>query len=150
MNARRALLLITVFVGGMTSLGVELTAARLLDPFFGNSLIIWAVLIGMVLLYLTVGYYLGGKWADRQPYHRLLYQITAWAAFLIGVVPFIARPVLLWSVQGFAQYSAGILAGSLLGVVVLFSVPVILLGCVSPFAIRLSMAIALASIPDPV
>ncbi len=139
MNVRRVLLLITVFVGGMTSLGVELTAARLLDPYFGNSLIIWAVLIGMVLLYLTVGYYVGGRWADRKPYHRVLYQITAWAAFLIGLAPFLARPVLLWSVRGFAEYSAGILAGSLLGVVVLFSVPIILLGCVSPFAIRLSM-----------
>jgi spermidine synthase len=139
-KAKRTLLLITVFVGGMTSLGVELAAARLLDPFFGNSLIIWAVLIGMVLLYLTVGYYIGGKWADRSPYYRVLYQITAWAAFLIGIVPFVARPVLLWSVQGFAEYSAGILAGSLLGVVALFSIPVTLLGCVSPFAIRLSMA----------
>jgi len=138
-NAKRALLLLTVFIGGMTSLGVELTASRLLDPFFGNSLIIWAVLIGMVLLYLTVGYYVGGKWADRKPYYRVLYQITAWSAFLIGVVPFVARPVLLWSVQGFAQYSAGILAGSLLGVVALFSIPITLLGCVSPFAIRLSM-----------
>ncbi|HSR30398.1 MAG TPA: fused MFS/spermidine synthase [Anaerolineae bacterium] len=139
MNAKRTLLLIAVFVGGMSSLGVELTAARLLDPFFGNSLIIWAVLIGMVLLYLTVGYYVGGKWADRKPYHRVLYQITAWSAFLIGVIPFVARPVLLWSVQGFAQYSAGILAGSLFGVIALFSVPITLLGCVSPFAIRLSM-----------
>jgi predicted membrane-bound spermidine synthase len=138
-KAKRTLLLIAVFVGGMTSLGVELTAARLLDPFFGNSLIIWAVLIGMVLLYLTVGYYVGGKWADRKPYYRVLYQIIVWSAFLIGVIPFVARPVLLWSVQGFAQYSAGILAGSLLGVVALFSVPVTLLGCVSPFAIRLSM-----------
>jgi spermidine synthase len=139
-KAKRTLLLITVFVGGMTSLGVELAAARLLDPFFGNSLIIWAVLIGMVLLYLTVGYYVGGKWADRSPHYRVLYQITAWAAFLIGIVPFVARPVLLWSVQGFAEYSAGILVGSLLGVVALFSIPVTLLGCVSPFAIRLSMA----------
>ena len=139
MKAKRTLLLLTVFVGGMTSLGVELTASRLLDPFFGNSLIIWAVLIGMVLLYLTVGYYVGGKWADRKPYYRVLYQITTWSAFLIGIVPFIARPVLLWSVQGFAEYSAGILAGSLLGVVALFSIPVTLLGCVSPFAIRLSM-----------
>ena len=94
----------------------------------------------MVLLYLTVGYYVGGKWADRKPYYRVLYQITAWAALLIGLVPFVARPVLLWSVQGFAQYSAGILAGSLLGVIALFSVPITLLGCVSPFAIRLSMA----------
>ena len=140
MNARRVLLLITVFVAGMVSLGVELTAARLLDPFFGNSLIIWAVLIGIVLLYLTVGYYVGGNWADRKPYYRVLYQIAAWAAFLIGVVPFVARPVLLWSMQGFAEYSAGILVGSLLGVVALFSIPVTLLGCVSPFAIRLSMA----------
>ena len=140
MKAKRTLLLITVFVAGMTSLGVELTAARLLDPFFGNSLIIWAVLIGTVLLYLTVGYYVGGRWADRKPYHRVLYQITAWASLLIGLAPFIARPVLSWSVQGFAQYSIGILAGSLLGVIALFSVPVTLLGCVSPFAIRLSMA----------
>jgi predicted membrane-bound spermidine synthase len=126
-----------VFVGGVTSLGVELTASRLLDPFFGNSLIIWAVLIGMVLLYLTVGYYVGGKWADRKPYDRVMFQIAAWGAFLIGVVPFIARPILAWSVRGFAEYSAGILAGSLLGVVLLFAIPVTLLGCLSPFAIRL-------------
>jgi spermidine synthase len=139
MKAKRTLLLSVVFVGGMTSLGVELTASRLLDPFFGNSIIIWAVLIGMVLLYLTVGYYLGGKWADWQPYERVLYQISAWAAFLIGLVPFLARPVLLWSVRGFAQYSAGILVGSLLGVVALFAVPITLLGCISPFAIRLAV-----------
>jgi len=136
-NIRRLLILLVVFVGGMTSLGAELTAARLLDPFFGNSLIIWAVLIGMVLLYLTVGYYVGGKWADRQPHDRVMFQIAAWAAFLVGLVPFIARPVLAWSVRGFAEYSAGILAGSLLGVVLLFAVPITLLGCISPFAIRL-------------
>jgi spermidine synthase len=124
----------------MTTLGAELAASRLLDPYFGNSLIIWAVLIGMVLLYLTVGYYVGGKWADRKPYHRVLYQITAWSAFLIGLSPFVSRPVLLWSVRGFSEYSAGILAGSLLGVIALFSVPITLLGCVSPFAIRLVMA----------
>ncbi len=139
MKVKRIWLFLVVFFGGVTSLGVELSASRLLDPYFGNSIIIWAVLIGLVLLYLTAGYYLGGKWADRRPEHRVLYQITAWAAFLIGVAPFVARPVLLWSVEGFAGYSAGILAGSLLGVVALFSVPVTLLGCVSPFAIRLAM-----------
>jgi spermidine synthase len=136
-NVRRLLILLVVFFGGVTSLGVELSASRLLDPFFGNSLIIWAVLIGMVLLYLTVGYYIGGKWADRKPHERVLYQITAWSAFLLGLVPFVARPVLAWSVRGFAEYSAGILAGSLLGVVLLFAVPITLVGCVSPFAIRL-------------
>jgi predicted membrane-bound spermidine synthase len=138
-NIKRTLLLLVVFFGGMTTMGAEMSASRLLDPFFGNSLIIWAVLIGLVLLYLTLGYYVGGKWADRRPRHRVLYQIAAWAAFLVGLVPWVARPVLLWSVQGFAQYSAGILVGSLLGVIALFALPITLLGCVSPFVIRLAV-----------
>jgi predicted membrane-bound spermidine synthase len=136
---RNVYLLLTVFVAGMTSLGVELSAARLLDPFFGNSIIIWANLIGLVLIYLSIGYWLGGRWADQDPRESTLYQITAWAAFAVGVIPFISTPILRWSAQGFVNYNVGVLVGSLLGVLVLFSVPVTLLGCVSPFAIRLSV-----------
>ncbi|MFQ6013818.1 MAG: spermidine synthase [Anaerolineae bacterium] len=132
-------LLLVVFVSGMTTLAVELSASRLLGPFFGTSLIIWSVLIGLVLIYLTVGYYIGGRWADRHPHEATLYQITAWAAFAIGLIPFISRPILRYSLEGFATFSAGILIGSLLGVIILFSAPLILLGCVSPFAIRLAM-----------
>lgn len=124
----------------MTTLGVELSASRLLDPFFGNSLVIWAAIIGLMLLYLTAGYFIGGRWADRDPRPSTLFQITAWGAFLVGVVPFISAPVLRWSVQGFADYHVGILAGSLIGVLVLFSLPITLLGTVSPFAIRLALS----------
>ena len=112
----------------MTSLAVEMSASRLLDPFFGNSQIVWAAIIGLILLYLTVGYFIGGRWADRDPRSSTLFQIIAWGAFLVGLVPFIAAPVLRWSVQGLAQFNAGILAGSLVGVLVLFSVPITLLG----------------------
>jgi predicted membrane-bound spermidine synthase len=136
---RNAYLLLTVFVAGMTSLGVELSAARLLDPFFGNSIIIWANLIGLILIYLSVGYWIGGRWADQDPRESTLFQITAWAAFAVGVIPLVSTPILRWSVIGFASYNVGILAGSLLGVLVLFSVPMTLLGCVSPFAIRLAV-----------
>jgi len=135
----RRFLLLTVFVGGMTTMAVEMSASRLLDPYFGNSLLIWTALIGLVLIYLTVGYYVGGKLADRLPHHSTLFQITAWAAFLIGIVPFVARPVLRFAVIGFAEYSVGILLGSLLSIMLLFAAPVTLLGCVSPFAIRLAM-----------
>lgn len=121
----------------MTTLGVELSASRLLDPFFGNSLIIWATIIGLMLLYLTVGYFIGGRWADRDPRPSTLFQITAWAAFLIGLVPFISAPVLRWSVSGFATYDIGILLSSFIGVLIIFSLPITLLGMVSPFAIRL-------------
>lgn len=139
MLKRHGYLLLTVFFGGMTTLGVELSASRLLDPFFGNSLIIWANLIGLVLIYLTVGYYVGGRWADQDPRESTLFQITAWASFTVGLIPFIAAPILRWSVQGFATYNAGLLVGSLLGVLILFSVPITLMGTVSPFAIRLSL-----------
>lgn len=123
----------------MTTLGVELSASRLMDPFFGNSLIIWASIIGLMLLYLTAGYFIGGRWADRDPRESTLFQITAWGAFLVGLIPYVSTPVLRWSVAGFADYSIGILAGSFLGVLVLFSLPITLLGTVSPFAIRLAL-----------
>ncbi|MEM7347675.1 MAG: fused MFS/spermidine synthase [Chloroflexota bacterium] len=139
MQTHKNYLLFTVFISGLTTLGVELSASRLLDPFFGNSLVIWATIIGLMLLYLTVGYFIGGRWADRDPRASTLFQITAWGAFIVGLIPLVASPVLRWSVSGFASYNVGILLGSLTGVLILFSVPITLLGTVSPFAIRLAL-----------
>lgn len=139
MQKRKDYLLLTVFISGMTTLGVELSASRLIDPFFGNSLVIWAAIIGLMLLYLTAGYVIGGRWADRDPRESTLFQITAWGAFLVGLVPFFSAPVLRFSVLGFADYDVGILLGSLTGVLILFSLPITLLGMVSPFAIRLAL-----------
>ncbi len=139
MRAGRTSLLLIVFVSGMTTMAVEMSASRLLAPYFGDSLLIWSVLIGLILIYLTIGYYLGGHLADRSPQESTLYQITAWAAFIIGLVPFMARPVLRLSAWGFVGYNVALLLGSLLGVVLLFAIPVTLLGCVSPFAIRLAV-----------
>jgi spermidine synthase len=133
----RRLLLILVFVSGMASLGVEFGASRLLAPYFGTSLYVWGVLIGLILIYLSAGYVIGGRLADRHPRDSLLYQITAWAGLWIGIIPLVSYPILLLSQQGFKQISVGLVAGTLFAVVLLFAVPVILLGCVSPFAIRL-------------
>jgi len=130
-------LYLLVFVAGMSGLAVELSAARLLDPYFGNSLIIWANLIGLILLYLSAGYVLGGWLVDRMPREELLYEIVAWAALGIGLVPTLAPTVLRLVVGGFADYDWALLAGSFLGVMVLFAVPVTLLGAVSPFVIGL-------------
>jgi len=121
----------------MASLGVEFGASRLLAPYFGTSLAVWGVLIGLVLIYLSIGYVIGGRLADRRPHPDLLFQLTAWAGLWIGLIPLVAYPILLQSQQGFAMLSIGLVLGTLLSVVLLFAVPVILLGCVSPFAIRL-------------
>ncbi|MCS7260272.1 MAG: fused MFS/spermidine synthase [Anaerolineae bacterium] len=139
MSQRKGGLLVLVFTAGMTGLGVELAAARLLDPFFGNSIVVWANLIGLVLIYFSLGYWIGGRWADRDPRETTLYQLCAWAGLGVGIIPWVAAPILHWSVQGLAQFDFGILLGSFLGVLALFSVPMTLLGCVSPFAIRLAV-----------
>jgi spermidine synthase len=134
---RTRLLLLLVFVSGMASLGIEFGASRLLAPYFGTSLYVWGVLIGLVLIYLSAGYLIGGRLADRRPDDALLYQLTAWAGLWIGIIPLVSYPILLASQQGFRELSVGLVAGTLLAVLVMFAVPVILLGCVSPFAIRL-------------
>ena len=134
---RRELLLVLVFIGGATSLGIEFAAARLLAPFFGQSLFIWGILIGLILIYLTIGYYVGGRVADRRPDPVLLYQITAAAGLATGLIPVVSHPILMLSQTGFSQLSVGLVLGTLLAVVVLFALPVILLGMVSPFVIRL-------------
>ena len=80
---------------------------------------------------------IGGRLADRHPREEVLYQITAWAGLWIGIIPLVSYPILLISQQGFKELSVGLVAGTLFAVVILFAAPVVLLGCVSPFAIRL-------------
>src|SRR6195256_1903480 len=121
----------------MASLGVESGPSRVLAPYLGPSLYVWGVLIGLILIYLSAGYVIGGRLADRHPRAEVLYQITAWAGLWIGVIPLVSYPILLASQQGFRDLSVGLVAGTLLAVVLLFAGAVILLGCVSPFAIRL-------------
>ena len=89
------------------------------------------------MIYLTVGYWLGGGWPTAIRAPRVLYGITAVAGFAVGLIPVLLAPILSWSLDGFNSYSVGIFYGSLVGVIILFSVPLILLGFVSPFAIRL-------------
>ncbi|HEU5377443.1 MAG TPA: fused MFS/spermidine synthase [Ktedonobacteraceae bacterium] len=133
------MLLLLVFVEGACALAVEISASRLLAPYFGTSLFIWANLIGLILLYLTVGYYVGGRFADRYPSAAVLYTLTIAAACVIALIPLIARPIMAWSQSSFATYSVGVFYGSLASVILLFAIPVILLSCVSPFAIRLQV-----------
>ncbi|MGZ5340976.1 MAG: fused MFS/spermidine synthase, partial [Solirubrobacterales bacterium] len=75
-----------VFVVGSASLGAEIAAARLMAPFFGASTIVWANTIGVVLVALSVGYWLGGRIADRNPELRGLCLLVLGAAALLAVV----------------------------------------------------------------
>lgn len=127
------------FMSGMVTLAVELSASRLLGNVFGTSNLVWANVIGLMLLYLTVGYFVGGRWADRSPYRTTLYRILLWGAFLSAIIPLIARPILQVAAVAFGGFDAALALGSFVAVLVLFAVPVTLLGTVSPFVIRLAV-----------
>ena len=138
-NTLKRTLFITVFFSGLATLGIELSAERLIGSVFGTSNLVWASIIGLILIYLTAGYALGGRWADKSPKFETMYGILVWGGFLAGIVPLIARPVLRVAANGFDQLQLGVLFGSFSAVLILLSVPVTLLGMISPFAIRLAV-----------
>jgi spermidine synthase len=133
------LVMVMVFVVGAASLGTEIAAARLLAPWFGASTVIWANTIATVLVALSAGYWLGGRLADRGPSLRGLSALILAAGVLLAVVPFVSGPFLRRSVEAFDEISVGAFLGSLVAVSALVAVPVVLLGTVSPYAIRLSV-----------
>jgi spermidine synthase len=128
-----------VFVVGAGSLGAEISAARLLAPYFGASTIIWANTIATVLVALSAGYAIGGRLADRHASLRGLCAIVLVAAALLALVPFVADPFLRLSVKALGALSVGAFLGSLGAVLVLVAVPVMLLGTIAPYANRLSL-----------
>ncbi|MCB0055706.1 MAG: fused MFS/spermidine synthase, partial [Caldilineaceae bacterium] len=128
-----------IFCTGAATLGMELSASRLLEPAFGNNQIVWAALIGLILFYLALGAWLGGVLADRYPQRRALDLTVTLGAVGIALVPLLSTPVLRMAAGGLARFDSGLLAGALLAVLLLFAVPATLLGTATPWAIRLSV-----------
>jgi spermidine synthase len=128
-----------VFAVGAGSLGAEIAAARLLAPWFGASTIVWANTIAVVLVALSIGYALGGGFADRDPRPAGLARIVLVASALLAVVPFVSGPFLHQAVRAVDELSAATFVGSLLGVGALLALPLVLLGMVSPYAVRLEV-----------
>lgn len=130
---------VVVFLVGAAGLGSEIAAARLIAPYFGASTLVWANTIAVVLVALSAGYWLGGRWADRHPTQQGLATVIVVAAVALGVVPFVAEPFLQLSGRAFASLSLGIFAGSLIALLALVAVPMVLIGTVAPWAVRLGL-----------
>ncbi|NMC83721.1 MAG: fused MFS/spermidine synthase [Anaerolineaceae bacterium] len=135
----RKFLYVTVFFSGLASLAVEFAASRLLENYFGSSNLVWASIIGLILIYLTAGYFIGGAWADRSPRYSTLFRILAWGALAVGLIPVISRPILILAANAFDALQLGVLLGSFTAVMILLILPITLIGTASPFAIRLAI-----------
>jgi spermidine synthase len=127
------ILRLVVFGSGAVLMGLEIVGSRLIAPFFGSSVFVWGGLISIFLAALSLGYYLGGTMADRWPRASMLATLLACAGLAILALNLIARPVL----EMFDAWDLGPRLNPLLASIVLFSVPSVLMGTTSPFAIKL-------------
>ncbi|HOT96692.1 MAG TPA: fused MFS/spermidine synthase [bacterium] len=127
----RFLLYLVVSVAGAAVLAIELLGTRVLAPFYGSSLYLWAALITVTLLSLSLGYYLGGRWADRGAALERLAALPAGAGLWLMLVPLLKQPVLL------RLQPLGLRAAALLAATLLFAPSLTLLGMVTPYALKL-------------
>ncbi len=122
----------TAFLCGAMVMVVEVLGSRVVGPFFGVSLFVWTSLITVTLIALAAGYALGGVLADRWPSPDVLYGLVLSSGLLVLLVPFLRVPVLK------ASLPLGLRGGALVSSLVLFGPPLVLLGCVSPYIIRVA------------
>ncbi len=119
---------------------MELSASRMLAPFFGTSTFVWTNIIGVIMIALALGYIWGGRIADRRPQLSLLLRLISLACVILLFIPWVAPWVenrFLGLMFPLGSASLVIFLGSLISVAILFFLPIVLLGMVSPFLIRL-------------
>jgi spermidine synthase len=130
-------LLLTAFVAGMSVMAIEMAVSRLLAPYFGTSLFVWTNVLGLIMVALTIGYYIGGRIADKYASERLLYQLLLVTGIYLSLVPFLAMPITRLAIRGMDNYAIGPTAFALVMIMILLILPFIALGMVTPYIIRL-------------
>jgi spermidine synthase len=136
MKLKNFILEFTVFVCGALVMIYEIIGSRILSPFIGTSTYVWTSLIGVILAALSVGYWLGGKLADKKPDIRILASVIFLAGGAVAVT-ILLKDIVLSAV---AASNTGLEIKSLIASVLLFAPASILLGFVTPYAVKLKTA----------
>lgn len=126
--------LLLIFCSGGIILGLEVLASRIMSPYFGVSLYIWAGILSITLIGLSVGYYFGGVLARRAKSESVVYYFLMFPA-ITPVAIFLSRLVY----PDFFHYLASIdlIVGSFIGCIALLGVPLVLLSSMNPLLIAL-------------
>ena len=125
-------LTLTALVCGALVMVIEVLGSRVIGPFFGVSLFVWTSLITVTLVALAAGYAAGGHLADRRDSPVYLYGIILAAGLLTLLIPLLRAPVLK------ACLPLGLRSGAFASASLLFGPTLFLLGCVSPYIIRIA------------
>ena len=121
-----------VFICGSALMGLEFVAARVLAPALGTSLFVWGAVISIVMVALSLGYWLGGEIADRLGAGRMMAPMIALAGVLTALAPVFASAVLPWASD------LGPRLGSLAAASAIFFLPALALATISPMGVRLA------------
>ncbi|MDD5557449.1 MAG: fused MFS/spermidine synthase [bacterium] len=124
---------VVVFVCGGAVMALELAGSRVLAPYAGTSLAAWTGLIGVILASLSVGYWRGGRIADRRPSPGTLAFVVFAAGVCVGLTAWLRDAVLAWLQPRLADPGALSVCASLL----LLAPANLFLGMVTPCAVRL-------------
>ncbi len=110
---------------------LEILGTRIIAPFFGTTLYVWTALIVVTLAALALGYYFGGRLADKKPVWKIFYSLFFIVSILFLLIPLVDTFFLKMT------SSLGIMWGPLVAALLLFFLPLGVLGMVTPFAVRL-------------
>jgi spermidine synthase len=128
----RVVLPATVFLTGASVLIVEVLAVRVLSPYYGNTIFTVSSVISVILLALSVGYYAGGRMADRSPSLQRFFALILASGLVLLVLQFAGT----FALPRLGE-ALSIEAGPLVSSALLFLLPALLLGMLSPYAVKL-------------
>lgn len=126
---------LVVVLSGAGLMVLELAGARVLTPYFGSSLFVWTGLIGVILTALSLGYFLGGRIADKNPEPGRLAMILFSSGVYVLAMVFLSNIILSF----LAAIPLDLRSQTLLASIILFGPSSILFGIVSPYAVRLKI-----------
>ena len=129
---KKYIMKITVFLCGALGMVLELVAARILSPYVGSSNLIWTI-IGIMLTSMSIGYWLGGKFADKRPDINLLSLFILIGAFFTSLIP-VLETILI---KPLSQLSNQLVFVAIICSTLVFGIPSFILAMVSPFAVKL-------------
>ncbi|MFO0705018.1 MAG: fused MFS/spermidine synthase [Candidatus Andersenbacteria bacterium] len=128
---------LVAFTSGLVVLGIEITSFRIVAPYFGNSIFVTSNILGVILAGLAVGYWSGGWLADKLRAARPLFLLMLLTACVCALIPFVAPSLLSFLRDHISTVDWRLIVFSLLGCFVLFFIPFVLLGMVSPWLVHL-------------
>ena len=130
---KKYLLEITTFIAVATGMIIELVASRILSPYLGNSNLIWTCIIGMMLAFMSIGYFIGGKISDKHPKRNLLSLFLLDSATFISLIPMIE----IYAIEPISKTNLNLPLLAIICSTITFGIPSMFLATASPFAVKL-------------